>query len=193
MVRSLEMTNRVARRERRRVAPKEKAETQRLALVAEIEEALRTVAGVRTNELAHQLAAQIANLQLWNKSDGTANNVMTAVNLLAEMKPETPTEAMLAVQMIGVHHLATMSLARANGEGQSFEGIKEHTLLATRLMRLFNDQLDARAKLKGFASQQKVTVEHVHVHEGGQAIVGAVNSSKRGGEGVNEQAPHGTP
>ena len=140
------------------------------------------------------MAAQIANLQLWNKSDGTANNVMTAVNLLAEMKPETATEAMLAVQMIGVHHLATMSLARANGEGQSFEGIKEHTLLATRLMRLFNDQLDARAKLKGFASQQKVTVEHVHVHEGGQAIVGAVNSSKRGGGGgVNEQAPNGTP
>ena len=80
VVLSLEMTNRVARRERRRVTPKEKAETQRLALVAEIKEALRTVAGVRTNELAHPLAAQIANLQLWNKSDGTANNVMTAVN-----------------------------------------------------------------------------------------------------------------
>ena len=34
------------------------------------------------------------------------------------------------------------------------------------------------AKLKGTASQQKVTVEHVHVNKGGQAIVGAV--SKRG-------------
>ena len=67
VVLSLEMTNRVARPERRRVTPKEKAETQRLALVAEIKEALRTVAGVRTNELAYQLASQIANLKLWNK------------------------------------------------------------------------------------------------------------------------------
>ncbi len=90
-------------------------------MVAEIKEILRTVAGVRTNELAYQLASQIANLQLWNKADGTAGNYMTAVNLLVEIKPETATEAMLAVQMIGVHHLATMSLARANGEGQSFE------------------------------------------------------------------------
>jgi len=38
--------------------------------------------------------------------------------------------------------------------------------------------------------QQKVTVEHVHVHQGGQAIVGHVQHS---GEGVNketEDQPH---
>ena len=44
-------------------------------------------------------------------------------------------------------------------------------------MRIFNEQLEAMQKLKGKASQQKVTVEHVHVHEGGQAIVGAVNQT----------------
>ena len=32
--------------------------------------------------------------------------------------------------------------------------------------------------LKGMVSLQKVTVEHVHVHEGGQAIVGAVSSPR---------------
>jgi hypothetical protein len=32
-------------------------------------------------------------------------------------------------------------------------------------MRLFIDQLEAMAKLKGKVGQQKVTVEHVHVHE----------------------------
>ena len=111
VVLSLEMTNRVARRERLQVTPKAKMETQRSALIAEIEEALRTVAGVKTNELPYQLAVQIANLQLWNKSDGTANNVMTAVNLLAEMKPETPTEAMLAVQMMEIRPSAATARA----------------------------------------------------------------------------------
>ena len=47
-------------------------------------------------------------------------------------------------------------------------------------MRLFTEQLAALAKLKGRTSQQKVTVEHVHVHDGGQAIVGAVSAPKRG-------------
>jgi len=47
---------------------------------------------------------------------------------------------------------------------------------ATRLMRLFIEQLAAMAKLKGKTGQQKVVVEHVHVHSGGQAVVGAVAS-----------------
>ena len=51
-------------------------------------------------------------------------------------------------------------------------------LRATRLMRIFTEQLDAMAKLKGKSGHQKVTVEHVHVHKGAQAIVGAVTTSK---------------
>ena len=36
------------------------------------------------------------------------------------------------------------------------------------------EQLEAMAKLKGTAGRQKMIVEHVHVHAGGQAIVGPV-------------------
>jgi hypothetical protein len=81
----------------------------------------------------------------------------------------------LAVQLIGVHEAATSFLHQATVEGQTVEGADRNVLRATRLMRLFTEQLDAMAKLKGRTSQQKVTVEHVHVHDGGQAIVGAVN------------------
>jgi hypothetical protein len=49
-------------------------------------------------------------------------------------------------------------------------------------MRLFNEQLDAMAKLQGKSGQQHVIVEHVTVAAGGQAIVGAVvqDSSRSG-------------
>jgi hypothetical protein len=57
-------------------------------------------------------------------------------------------------------------------------------VLRTRLLRLFNEQLQALAGLRGQTGQQKVTVEHVHVHEGGQAIVGAVGVPQ--GEGNAE-------
>ena len=50
-------------------------------------------------------------------------------------------------------------------------------------MRLHLEQIEAMQKLKGTARQQKVTVEHVHVHEGGQAIVGTVSTSKGEGGG----------
>jgi hypothetical protein len=42
---------------------------------------------------------------------------------------------------------------------------------------------------------QKVTVEHVHVHEGGQAIVGNVStrSGGRGGEQKTEEQSHAIP
>jgi hypothetical protein len=49
-------------------------------------------------------------------------------------------------------------------------------------MRLHLEQIEAMQKLKGKAGQQK-TVEHVHVHEGGQAIVGPVSTTKGEGDG----------
>jgi hypothetical protein len=51
-------------------------------------------------------------------------------------------------------------------------------------MRVFNDQLEAFAKLRGKTFEQKVIVRHVHVHEGAQAIVGSVT---RIGEPIREE------
>jgi hypothetical protein len=41
-------------------------------------------------------------------------------------------------------------------------------------MRVFNEQVETMAKLKGKSGQQRVVVEHVTVSAGGQAIVGQV-------------------
>ncbi len=54
---------------------------------------------------------------------------------------------------------------------------------ATRLLRLFTEQMEALARHRGTASEQRVTVEHVHVHEGGQAIVGAVTAPQKASQG----------
>ena len=88
------------------------------------------------------------------------------------------TQALLAAQMIGVHHAVITFLYGATVQGQTFDGTDANVLRATRLMRLFNEQLEAMAKLKGKTGQQKVIVEHVHVHQGGQAIVGPVSAAK---------------
>ena len=46
--------------------------------------------------------------------------------------------------------------------------------LAVKLLRTFTMQLEALQRYRG-KGQQKVTVEHVHVNAGGQAIVGTVH------------------
>jgi len=145
-----------------------------------LRESLRKVWGVRTPEVAHLLVKQAINLQVWMRPDRARRDdtFLGAEALLAELSPRTAAEALLAVQLIGVHEAATMFLHQATAEGQTAEGADRNVLRATRLMRLFTEQLDAMAKLKGRTSQQKVTVEHVHVHDGGQAIVGAVNATK---------------
>ena len=55
------------------------------------------------------------------------------------------------------------------------------------MLRTFALQVEALQRYRG-KGQQKVTVEHVHVHAGGQAIVGAITPGGRGKEKSDEQA-----
>jgi hypothetical protein len=49
--------------------------------------------------------------------------------------------------------------------------------------------LDALNRHRG-KGQQKVTVEHVHVHSGGQAVVGTVETPEVGSQPKSEEQPH---
>jgi hypothetical protein len=141
--------------------------------------------GVSAEDVAIGLAIQAAVFPIAGDGEGDAERkreqVSVAVETLEQIKPEGALQSMLAVQMIGVHNTAIKFLMRATDKEQSFEGTDANVLRATRLMRLFNEQLQALASLRGQTGQQKVTVEHVHVYEGGQAIVGSVGTPR--GEG----------
>jgi endonuclease III len=106
--------------------------------------------------------------------------VVKAQAMLAELEPTTATEALLAAQMVGAQRAAMIFLARSLAPGQQVEMVDRHVNRAAKLMRLFNEQIEAMAKLKGKGGQQRVVVEHVTVAAGGQAIVGAVTQGWRG-------------
>jgi hypothetical protein len=134
--------------------------------------------GIEDPVLAGDFLGQAASVQVWGGLKNDKDRLMEALGFMRDIKPAGAMEAMLAVQMVGVHHAALMFLRRASLNGQTFEGADANVLRATRLMRLFNEQLETMARLKGKTAQQKVTVEHVHVHEGGKAIVGTVSTGK---------------
>jgi hypothetical protein len=155
---------------------------------AEVLNGLCKMTGATTEKGALRIISQMLGVQAWFRDETEEERVVAAANMISGLAPANATEALLAVQMFGVHEAATLFLKRATLEGQTFEGADACVLRATRLLRLFNEQVDLMAKLKGKTSQQKVIVEHVHVHQGGQAIVGAVSTTKiDGGRGAIDQ------
>jgi hypothetical protein len=99
------------------------------------------------------------------------------------------TEALLAVQMVGVHNLAMKFLAAAGAKEQTSHGIELYMGHANRLLRTFAAQVEALKKYRS-TGEQHCTVEHVHVHSGGQAVVGTVTTRREdpeeGGGGNGE-------
>ena len=72
----------------------------------------------------------------------------------------------------------------------------EYGNLATKFLRTYTAQLEALAKLRR-GGGQTVRVEHVHVYEGGQAVVGNITQTSGGdapggggGRTENQRQPH---
>jgi hypothetical protein len=154
-------------------------------LVDELTTIMTEATGTQHSDVADRIINQVINAQVCPRPrDG--DHLTKAISMIREMAPQNVTEAMLAVQMIATNDAALMFLGRATTEGQSSAGAEASALCAIRLMRLHLDQIEAMQKLKGKTRHQKVVVEHVHVYQGGQAIVGAVSAVK--GETRREQA-----
>jgi hypothetical protein len=86
-------------------------------------------------------------------------------------------ETMLAVQM-AVVHMTAMEFAQHFSLIDSLPQQDSAERIVNRLMRTFVQQLEA-LKRHRTGGEQKVTVQHVSVGEGGQAIVGNVTQAAR--------------
>jgi hypothetical protein len=106
---------------------------------------------------------------------------------LVGVKPDDPVEGMMAAQLFASHTAAMECYRRAMLPNQSTEGRESNLAMAAKLTRANASQVEALTKHRG-KGQQKVTVEHVHVYQGGQAIVG--NVDPRGVGNNNEVQPH---
>ncbi len=91
---------------------------------------------------------------------------------------------MLAAQMIGVHNIAMNFMGKATRTDR-VDFMSTYMNGATKSLRTFAAQMEALKKYRT-GGQQKMIVEHVHVNEGGQAIVGTVNQGGGGNKKKNE-------
>jgi hypothetical protein len=102
-------------------------------------------------------------------------NFMLAV--VKGIKPRDQLEAMLAAQMAAVH-TATMQFSRKLAEAEYLEHRDSAERTLNKLMRTFVTQMEALKRYRT-GGEQTVTVQHVNVSEGGQAIVGNVTQGQR--------------
>ena len=101
--------------------------------------------------------------------------IVGALELYETLEPADGAEGMLAMQMVGTHDAALECLKREALSNQTFEGRDMALKHAHKLIALYTQQLATLNKHRG-NGQQKVTVEHVNVAPGGQAIVGTVET-----------------
>ncbi len=89
---------------------------------------------------------------------------------LIAMQPNDIHEGMLCSRILALNNHAMACLKNAASPDQTSAGVDINYNRATKLMRLANDTLETlnRYRRKG---EQKVTVQHVQVNNGGQAVV----------------------
>ncbi|MBL6427631.1 MAG: hypothetical protein HOY44_08915 [Maritimibacter sp.] len=104
--------------------------------------------------------------------------MLRALEQIESLDPQDGLEGLLAQQMVATHAAALECLRRAALENQTSIGRDAALKQAEKLMSLYLKQAAALDKHRG-KGQQKVTVEHVTVNEGGQAIVGHVERGQR--------------
>lgn len=117
------------------------------------------------------------------ESDEFSLNFLLAV--VKGIKPKDQIEAMLAAQMAAVHS-ATMGFSRLLAEADQLDHRDSAERTFNKLTRTFASQMETLKRYRAGA-EQTVTVQHVNVSEGGQAIVGNVT------QGHRDVAPNGVP
>lgn len=143
---------------------------------------LADMLGTCDSDLAEGLLTQLANVAQTGDAL-TSADLNAMVSVVGGIAPRDPTEALLACQMAAIHK-ATMNAARRLNRSNTIEQQDSASNMLNKLARSFAAQMEALKRYRS-SGEQSIRVQHVTVNEGGQAIVGNVQS---GGGGVQKNA-----
>jgi hypothetical protein len=144
---------------------------------------LKRIGGSQSDTWNNLIVGQAVQT-LWTKNSDTDERNRQyegTISALIAISPQDEIEGMIATQLIAAHNAAMESYRRAMIGEQTLEGRRENLNQANKLSRTYSTLLEALNRHRG-KGQQKVTVEHVHVYQGGQAIVGNLAGE---GEGIH--------
>jgi hypothetical protein len=130
--------------------------------------------GTADDDFVNGLIRQLAHT---NSREGEVDEIAFRLmfSVIKGIEPRDQLESMLAAQMAAVHQV-TMKLAARLNRAERAE--PQDIAAFNKFVRTFATQLEALKRYRT-GGEQKVTVQHVSVNEGGQAIVGHVTHTGR--------------
>lgn len=145
---------------------------------------LKKLTGIDNDELMIELIS-IAGAGMPGKKD-FASILNVSAQILSECSPQDLHESRLCLQANNLFSQGMYYLDKANRS--ACPTAEFYMKSAIKLLRLHNETVETlhRYRRKG---EQKVIVQHVNVNEGGQAIVGHIDTG--GGGKSKMEEPHG--
>jgi hypothetical protein len=152
---------------------------------------LKLIGGSMSDDWNNIIANQAVSALWLQNSDAeeVKKQRYAAVDALVGIAPRDELEGMIAAQLVACHNASMECYRRAMIGEQTFEGRRENLSQANKLSRTYAALLDALNGHRG-KGLQRVTVEHVHVHSGAQAVVGTVETPGGGDRPKSEDQPH---
>lgn len=151
------------------------------------EDVARLKISFASNSTAFAKTQMLRLLQITRQGDVPMLNAALAMAAAVNAKDEL--EAGIATQIAASHALSLEMMSKASNAG-TVEALTSYSNIATKFQRTMVAQIDALTKLRTGGVQ---TVKHVHVNEGGQAIVAdTFNAGVENGKSIkqpNEPVP----
>ena len=145
---------------------------------------LKNAFGTTSSAFVNASLQQLIAAARLPKSGISEPAVNASLAFIEGAKPEGEVECALVIQMACTHTAAMAVLQRLGGGHGGDRSVAALGTAAARLLRAYATQVETLRRWKNGGSQV-VRVEHVHVNEGGQALIGNV----RGDGGGKDRSP----
>lgn len=133
--------------------------------------------GTTDQDFANELLTLLSRLVTRRKGQIDEGELNFLLAVVKGVRPRDQVEAMLAAQMAAVH-VQTMTFARRLAHIDDIDRLDSAQRAFNKLTRTFTAQTETLKRYRT-GDEQRVTVHHVSVNDGGQAIVGNVTHAGR--------------
>ena len=138
---------------------------------------LKNALGTASSDFVNASLIQLTSAARLPMGGISATAVNAALAFIESAKPQEEVECALLIQMVCTHTAAMAVLGRLGGGHGGDRSVAMMATAAARLVRAYATQVEALRRLRNGGSQF-VRVEHVHINEGGQALIGNVRSTR---------------
>ena len=154
--------------------------------------AAKGTTGLADFSTALQMVSRVADVRAippTSQPNAEVTHFREASNRMHALAPADGIEGMTAALLVAVQDAALVAL-RDSTHSDRYDHRASSAGRADRLLSAFVKLGDFRARLRGGGTMQRVTVEHVTVTAGGQAVIGAVTGAGGGTKARPGDEPH---